>query len=247
MPLRDHFRPPVDDFTSWDTLHGGWPMVIVQKLGPLLPRRFVAAPLVHMAGSVEIDVGTFHEDEPISSASYDGANGEGGGVATAIWAPPKPTVVLQTNLPAPGEYEVRIYDRKRGRRLVAAIEIVSPSNKDRPETRRAFVAKCAALLQERVSVVIVDLVTTREFNLYADLLELIGQKDPSLGDDPPPIYTTACRGTREGKLWFLEGWFQPLQLGQALPTMPLWLADDLAIPLELEGSYEEACRALRIP
>jgi hypothetical protein len=35
---------------------------------------------------------------------------------------------------------------------VAAIEIVSPANKDRPEHRRKFVAKCAALLQQGVSV-----------------------------------------------------------------------------------------------
>jgi hypothetical protein len=32
MPLRDHFRPPLDDVHSWDELHGGWPMMIVQKL-----------------------------------------------------------------------------------------------------------------------------------------------------------------------------------------------------------------------
>ncbi|HUG69735.1 MAG TPA: DUF4058 family protein, partial [Pirellulaceae bacterium] len=50
------------------------------------------------------------------------------------------------------EYEVLIFDQERGRQLVAAIEIVSPANKDRPETRQAFVTKCAALLQSRVCV-----------------------------------------------------------------------------------------------
>ena len=38
------------------------------------------------------------------------------------------------------EYEVRVYDEKRHCRLVAAVEIVSPANKDRPEHRHAFVA-----------------------------------------------------------------------------------------------------------
>ena len=85
----------------------------------------------------------------------------GGGVATAVWAPPRPTLAVATDLPALDEYEVRVYDTKIGRRLVAAVEIVSPANKDRPEHRRAFVAKCAALLQNRVCVAIVDLVTTR--------------------------------------------------------------------------------------
>jgi hypothetical protein len=31
------------------------------------------------------------------------------------------------------EYEVLVYDQSRGRRLVAAVEIVSPANNDRPE------------------------------------------------------------------------------------------------------------------
>jgi hypothetical protein len=35
-------------------------------------------------------------------------------------------------------------------------------------------------------------------------------------------------------------------IGHKLPTLPIWLQDDLAVSLELEASYEEACRALRI-
>ncbi len=40
---------------------------------------------------------------------------------------------------------------------------------------------------------------------------------------------------------------ETLTLGQPLPTLPLWLADNLAVPLKLEESYEETCRVLRIP
>jgi hypothetical protein len=39
----------------------------------------------------------------------------------------------------------------------------------------------------------------------------------------------------------------PLSLGKALPTLPLWLTSQLAVPLELEASYEQTCRDLRIP
>jgi hypothetical protein len=35
-------------------------------------------------------------------------------------------------------------------------------------------------------------------------------------------------------------------VGQALPTLPLWLAANLVVPLELEASYEQTCRVLRI-
>ncbi len=130
--------------------------------------------------------------------------------------------------------------------MVAAIEIVSPAIKDRPETRRAFVAKCAALLQEQVSVAIVDLVTTRQFNLYGDLLELIGQTDPALTPEPPFTYAAACRRTFRGESWHLQTWNHAMALGQPLPTLPLWLADNLAVPLELEESYEETCSILRL-
>jgi hypothetical protein len=60
------------------------------------------------------------------------------------------------------------------------------------------VAKCAALLQRRVSVVIVDLVTTRHFNLYGELLELLEQSDPALAPEPPGTYAVACRWTHPG-------------------------------------------------
>src|SRR5262249_16760969 len=106
---------------------------------------------------------------------------------------------------------------------------------------------CAALLQKGVSVTIIDLVTTRNFNLYGELLDLIDQTDPCLGSEPPPLYAVSCRATKTGESWQLETWAQLLTLGQPLPTLPLWLADELAVPLELEESYEETCRVLRIP
>lgn len=52
MPLRDHFRPPVESRHSWDELHGMWPAVIVQQLFPLLPEGYVAAPGVHLGACV---------------------------------------------------------------------------------------------------------------------------------------------------------------------------------------------------
>ena len=38
----------------------------------------------------------------------------------------------------------------------------------------------------------------------------------------------------------------PLIVGQPLPTLPLWLTEDLMVPLDLEASYEAACRVLHI-
>jgi hypothetical protein len=245
MPLRDHFRPPLDDMRHWEGFHATWPVMMVALLRRKLPRRYYAEPRVHSGSSAEIDVTTFeNEAEDILSAGNGNADG---GVPTAVWAPPRPTFTMATDLPAQDVYEVRVYDEKRHSRLVAAIEIVSPANKDRPEHRRMFAAKCAGLLHERVSVVIVDVVTIRTSNLYRELLDLIGQSDPNLNPEPPTLYTAACRMTKRDNEWLLETWTQSLVLGQPLPTMPLWLADNLAVPLELEESYEQSCSILNIP
>jgi hypothetical protein len=234
MPLRDHFRPPAFKYASWESVHAGWPTLIVMALTNQLPPPYVAHPQVQAGAFAELDV-----------AGYGS-----GAVATAVWAPPHPTLTVETYLPAQDEFEVLVYDADRGLHLVAAIELVSPANKDRPENRRAFVAKCAALLQKQVSVTIVDLITVRNQNLYGELLDFIDRVDPALGGEPPAIYAVACRATKTsvkpGTPWQLETWFEPLRIGQPLPTLPLWLADDLAVPLDLEGSYEETCKVLRI-
>lgn len=242
MPLRDHFRPPLDNITSWEGFHGGWPMVIVQQLRKRLPAGYVAEPRVHAGSQVEIDVAAFEKAPP----AQPWAGETNGGVATALWAPPAPNVAVETTLPDFDEYEVRIYDLKRGRHLVAAIEIVSPANKDRPEHRNVFVAKCAALLQNGVAVSIVDLVTIRQFNLYAELLAFIGHKDPTLGSEPSPLYAASCRWVKKDKRTILEAWSHVLVIGQPLPTLPLWLSEDLVVPLDLEQSYEQACSDLWI-
>ena len=242
MPLRDHFRPPLDEIASWEEFHGGWPMVIVQQLRKQLPAGYVAGPRVHSGSQVQVDVATYERDD----APLSGSAGEAGGVATAVWAPSIPSLAVETTLPEYDEYEVRIYDAHRGRRLVAAIELVSPANKDRAEHRNVFVAKCAALLQKGVAVSIVDVVSIRRFNLYVELLTMIGHSDPTLGDPPPHLYAAACRWVRREKRNILEAWSHALAIGQPLPTLPLWLSEDRVVPLDLEQSYEQACNDLWI-
>jgi hypothetical protein len=158
----------------------------------------------------------------------------------------EPAVRVETELPVYDEYEVRVYDARRGRALVAAIELVSPANKDRPEKRNAFVGKCAALLQNGVAVSIIDVVTTRQFNLYAELMTFVGHPDPTMSDAGPHLYAASCRWLRREPRALLESWSEALALGRPLPKLPLWLADALVVPLDLEESYERTCRDLWI-
>src|SRR4051812_620857 len=89
MPLRDHFRPPLDDETSWDALHGAWPTVIVMAINPKLPRRYVAEPRVHLGSTAEVDVSTYEKQaDRTTGAAVDADEGS---IATAVWAPPQPT------------------------------------------------------------------------------------------------------------------------------------------------------------
>jgi hypothetical protein len=96
-------------------------------------------------------------------------------------------------------------------------------------------------------VVVVDAVTDRHDDLYAEVLALLGQQRQGSWPGAPPLYTVALRTTKPDERWRLETWEEPLSLGQGLPTIPLWLADNLAVPLELEATYMETCRVLRFP
>lgn len=164
----------------------------------------------------------------------------------AVWTPVNAALDVETSLADAYEYEVRVYDAERGRRLVAAIELVSPANKDRPEHRSMFISKCAALLQQGVCVIMVDVVTVRRFNLYLDLLQMIGHDDLTFGEPTPHLYAASCRWTEVGLKKRLQAWSFRLAVGEPLPTLPLWLSTELAIPLDLEACYEQACNDLWI-
>lgn len=245
MPLRDHFRPPTSKAASWEALHAVWPVIILQQIRKVLPKGYHCEPRVHVGNLIEIDIAAFENDDRPTTYSDHQSNGHG--VATLPWAPALPSMTVETDPPEFDVYEVQIYDAERERQLVAAIEIVSPRNKDRPEARNAFVAKCAALLQQGVCVSIVDLVTVRHANLYAELMEFIGRPIDRNGAELPGTYATTCRWILGFQRAKLETWTHTLNLGQVLPVLPIWLTSTLAIPLDLEQSYEKACEDLSIP
>src|SRR5438105_1719716 len=62
MPLRDHFRPPLDDLRHWEGFHATWPVMIVALLRRKLPRGYFAEPRVHSGASDAIDVTTFKKE-----------------------------------------------------------------------------------------------------------------------------------------------------------------------------------------
>jgi hypothetical protein len=240
MPLRDHFRSPVNDTHSWDEVHGQWPGEIVRTLRGILPPGFRAGPNIHLGSPFEVDVSTYDLDSNRQDQFTNGG-------ATGVAMEPAPTLTVEAEIAEQDIYEIQVYDTERGRRLVAAIELVSPSNKDRPESRDTFIGKVTALLQKGVCVSIVDLVTVRQANLYADLLESLDRRDPVLEPVPPHLYAVSLRYRQPIKRPSqLDAWFYPMRLGQTLPTIPIWLTPELRVMLPLETGYEETCEVLGI-
>ena len=247
MPLRDHFHAPWLDHNYWESFHDGWINTLVRHLnGKLLPKRFRALPQVHLGIYGAADVAAMKKNGRAATGNEDRGH-ESAGVATAVWAPPKPHHTLHVSFPEEDIFEVRIHDTQRRLRLVGAIELVSPANKDRPGNRRAFTDKCAAYLKQCVGVVVVDVVTSRRGNLHKELLQFLAPKQAPRSF--AALYAAAYRHrpalVGNGKS-DLETWPIPLAVGKTLPTLPLWLTDGPVIPIDLEKSYEETCQVLRV-
>lgn len=147
---------------------------------------------------------------------------------------------------SPDLFEVQVLEEVGGSRLVAAIELVSPANKNRPSHRRMFAVKCASYLQSGVSVMIVDVVTKRAGNLHAELLQLLELRLATPGQESRDLYAAAYRSVSGGDELSLETWVETLRIHEPLPTLPLWIMPNLAVPMDMEATYQAACAARRI-
>ena len=128
--------------------------------------------------------------------------------------------------------------------LVAAIELVSPGNKDRAAHRSAFAVKCANYLQQGVGLVVVDVVTNRSANLHGELLELLGISPATRTDAPPNLYAAAYRTTGPAEASRLQSWREDVALAAPLPKMPLWITEELCVPVDLDAAYSVARKRL---
>jgi hypothetical protein len=202
----------------------------------LLPEGYFAEEHAHAGARIEIDVATF-ADEAVPSAARNVT------VATQTYTPPAPPVV-----PAafPDEFEVRVYEAEGGARLVAAIELVSPANKDRDGYRRAFATRCAGYLAQGIAVIVVDVVTNRSGNLHGDILQLLGHGSSTGLPDNTDLYAVAYRPVVRKRAEVIEPWPTVLAVGGELPTLPLALNAELCLPIDLEAAYTAACNRRRL-
>jgi hypothetical protein len=240
MPLLDHFHAPLAPRRHWESFHVNWAGAIADSLNEsLLPEGYFAEEHAQLGTRVEIDVATFTDPES-SRARH-------GGTATLlprVWAPPAPALVIPASFP--DSFEVLVFESEAGARLVAAIELVSPGNKDRDGHRRAFAVKCASYLCQGISLIVIDIVTTRQANLHDDIMQVLGRTEVSVLPAETILSAVAYRPiVRDGQEQ-IDVWPAPLELAQSLPVLPLALNAEVAVPVDLEATYTIACHRRRL-
>jgi hypothetical protein len=242
MPLLDHFHPPLQGRRHWEGFHGWWAAAMAESLNESLPPEYFAEFQVTVGTRIEVDVGTFGEEGAPGAATPSDSGATA--VQTPVWAPPAPAAVLPAVFP--DDFQVHVFSSVAGPTLVAAIELVSPGNKDRDEARRAFAAKCAAYLQRGIGLVIVDIVTSRRANLHDELMALLGHNVGFVFPTATYLYATAYRPAHREDRNEIDLWRESLALGQSLPMLPLAVRGLGCLPIDLDATYTEARKRGRI-
>ncbi|MGL4553705.1 MAG: hypothetical protein ACRC33_21290 [Gemmataceae bacterium] len=230
MPLRDHFQPPIAPSRQWFSTLMMFASTAMRHLhdGVKIPKQFIP--------DLDIKRGEFVESAYVPE----------GFEWLVSWQPEEPHAAFDAALPAQDRVELRYHDESRDFGAVTSIHFVTPDNKRDQVCRRSFAIKCAERLRQGYSIVVVDLVTIERHSLLTPLAELVGITLPGHVPTGSPS-AFALRAVKSGGKWRLDLWSEPCAVGRPLPTLPLWLADDIAVPLELEPIYEATCQSLRIP
>jgi len=236
MPLLDHFHPPVSERRSWEGFHGLWAAALVEALNrDVLGDEYFADMQVHVGSQVEVDVATLDES---NGTGIRGRSAATAATLTRTWAPPATDLVVP--IVFPDDVEVRVFNTAAGATLVGAIELVSPGNKDRPDTRHAFAAKCVAYLTRGIGLIVVDIVTNRLANLHNEVMGLLGHGGRFLLPPDASTYAVAYRPSRQATGDQIALWPRPLIVGEPLPVLPLGLRNAGVVPVNLEDTYSEA-------
>jgi hypothetical protein len=220
----------------WEGFHHAWATSIAWHLNTrLLPKGYDAEPEISVGPELEIDVATMERSTPGKRAQ------------TAVLARSRPKFALKVDFSHLEECEIRVYRDLGGADLCAAIELISPANKDRVGARRTFAAKCAGYLRNGIGVIIIDIATSTRGNLHDELFKNLETK--GRGRDwksPTGLYAVSYRAATFRDSPRIEVWPELLTLGKMLPEMPLWLSNDLSVSLNLEESYVTGCEFLGI-
>jgi Protein of unknown function (DUF4058) len=229
MPLHDWTDRP-----GWEGVHHLWITELLRWVKPRLPASYRAyigsVPTMAVGAPAErpdVHVRQWPE-EPAPEPPKDQNTSEEA-------APEEPDVEIAVAAIDPG---TALYVESRSR-LVAAVELVSPRNKDRPVARDTYLARYLGYLLQGVHLVLVD-VHRRPLNFsFADrIAQELQIAQPA---SPPPLavsYRVGEPAATGGR--FLGIWRRPLAVGAPLPPLKLPLTVHLAVIIDLEQTYSRA-------
>lgn len=228
MPLHDWTDRP-----GWDGVHHLWITELLRWIKPQLPegyRAYIGTPPVLAVGAPQErpDVGVREWNEPPAPASANGP-----GAASKPVDEPDEEVAVATIDPGKA-----LYVATQGR-LVAAVELVSPRNKDRSVARDTYLSRYLGYLLEGVHLLLVD-VHRRPLGFSFDerIAQALQLKQPSAMPPFAVSYRVGEPAASGGRL--LAVWRRPLTVGQPLPVLQLALTVKQGVRVDLEQTYVRA-------
>jgi hypothetical protein len=230
MPLYDW-----TDERGWDSVHPIWLTYLVEWLRPRLPEGYKA-----FLGGVPALTVASGNGKPDVSVRQRGPRSAAEKAVTG-------TAVLEPDLEAPVSIrldpQLAVHVDFHGQ-LIAAIEIVSPRNKDRADAKATYTNRYLGYLRLGVHLLLVDVLPRPRRHSFSDAIASgLGLELPPL---PPPFAATyrvgevIPVGDDLGNL--VAVWRRPLEVGQPLPALPLPLNVHEAIVIELEDTYHRAAK-----
>ena len=235
MPLHDWAELP-----GWEGVHQVWIVELLYEIKPRLPEGYRA--YIGTTPTFAIDAPA--EGRPDVSVR-DLPSPQGGRRAISAASPVGSSDLFE----APDEEvavatlagETALLIEKQGR-LVAAVELVSPRNKDRASACAAYSSAYAGYLLRGVNLLLVDVHKRPLSFSFADRIAAeLSLEQPSTPAPYAIAYRVGEPAPNGGR--FLALWRRTLAVGATLPSLPLPLSLDASVTVDLETTYRRATEA----
>jgi Protein of unknown function (DUF4058) len=229
---------PIHDWTlvsapSFNDMHQSWLVLLKIALNTgRLPEGYFAHTERHF-GRFESDILTLSTPSAARNGTPRNGDDRGGGVAVAVRRP-QAGVRLSASPVKQSTLAVR---RVGTDRVVALIELASPSNKDRAASVTAYVEKAKAALEHGVHVVHLDMLPPTPHtpaNLSSAIWDAVDGRDYPF-DLAKPFAADSFVADR-----VTEVYANSLGLGDEWPDAPLFLDAETYIELPLAATYAQA-------